>query len=36
MLGVIPIRWQGPSFDPSQSQVGVETLEFAHEGIQAS
>ncbi|GAA1343179.1 phage tail protein [Saccharothrix algeriensis] len=36
VLGVIPIRWQGPSFDPSRSQVAVETLEFAHEGIQAS
>jgi phage tail-like protein len=36
VLGIIPIRWQGPTFDPSQSQVAVETLEFAHEGLQAS
>ncbi|WP_433260229.1 phage tail protein [Actinosynnema sp. CS-041913] len=36
VLGVIPIRWQGPSFDPGQSQAAVETLEFAHEGLQAS
>jgi phage tail-like protein len=36
VLGIIPIRWQGPSFDPSNSQVAVETLEFSHEGLQAS
>jgi len=36
LLGIVPIRWQGPTFDPGQSKVAVETLEFAHEGIQAS
>jgi phage tail-like protein len=36
VLGIVPIRWQGPSFDPSQSQVATETLEFAHEGLQAA
>ncbi|GGP76335.1 phage tail protein [Saccharothrix coeruleofusca] len=36
VLGIVPIRWQGPSFDPSSSQVATETLEFAHEGLQAS
>jgi phage tail-like protein len=36
VLGILPVRWQGPSFDPSQSQVAVETLEFSHEGLQAS
>ncbi|CCH32463.1 phage tail protein [Actinosynnema sp. NPDC047251] len=36
VLGVLPIRWQGPSFDPSQSQAAVETLEFSHEGLEAS
>jgi phage tail-like protein len=36
VMGIIPIRWQGPSFDPNQSQAAVETLEFAHEGLQAS
>jgi phage tail-like protein len=36
VLGIVPIRWQGPTFDPSQSQVAVETLEFAHEGLQAA
>lgn len=34
--GIIPVRWQGPSFDPSTSQAATETLEFAHEGIDAS
>lgn len=36
VLGILPVRWQGPSFDPSRSQVAVETLEFSHEGLQAS
>lgn len=36
VLGIVPIRWQGPTFDPSQSQVAVETLEFSHEGLEAS
>ncbi|MFD1150736.1 phage tail protein [Saccharothrix hoggarensis] len=34
--GIVPVRWQGPSFDPATSQAAVETIEFAHEGIQAS
>ncbi|MGM1060506.1 phage tail protein [Saccharothrix sp. Mg75] len=34
--GIVPVRWQGPSFDPGSSQAAVETLEFAHEGIEAS
>ncbi|NUT54263.1 MAG: phage tail protein [Saccharothrix sp.] len=34
--GIVPVRWQGPSFDPASSQPAVETLEFAHEGIEAS
>ncbi|MBB5802162.1 phage tail-like protein [Saccharothrix ecbatanensis] len=34
--GIVPVRWQGPSFDPSTSQAATETLEFAHEGIDAS
>jgi phage tail-like protein len=36
VLGILPIRWQGPSFDPSRSQAAVETLEFSHEGLQPS
>ncbi|THA72767.1 phage tail protein [Streptomyces sp. A0958] len=31
--GIVPVRWQGPSFDPSSSQPAVETLEIAHEGL---
>jgi phage tail-like protein len=36
VLGILPVRWQGPTFDPSRSQVATETLEFSHEGLQAS
>jgi phage tail-like protein len=36
VLGIVPIRWQGPSFDPSSSQAAKETLEFAHEGLRPS
>ncbi|MBP2324833.1 phage tail-like protein [Kibdelosporangium banguiense] len=34
--GIVPVRWQGPSFDPASSQPAVETLEVAHEGLRAS
>ena len=33
VLGIVPVRWQGPSFDPSNSAAAVETLEIAHEGL---
>ncbi|WP_199442207.1 phage tail protein [Umezawaea beigongshangensis] len=33
VLGIVPVRWQGPSFDPTSSQAAVETLEIAHEGL---
>lgn len=36
MLGAVPIRWQGPSFDPADSQAAMETLEIAHEGLRPS
>ncbi|HEX6356354.1 phage tail protein [Actinophytocola sp.] len=36
VLGIIPVSWQGPSFDPSSSQAAVETLEIAHQGLQPS
>ncbi|MFE4856906.1 phage tail protein [Streptomyces sp. NPDC056670] len=36
VLGIVPVRWQGPSFDPSDSQAAVETLEIAHEGLKVS
>lgn len=31
--GIVPVRWQGPSFDPSSSEAAIETLEIAHEGL---
>ncbi|MEU6266889.1 phage tail protein [Saccharopolyspora shandongensis] len=36
VLGIIPVSWQGPSFDPSNAQAAVETLEIAHLGLQPS
>jgi phage tail-like protein len=36
VLGIVPVRWEGPSFDPANSQPAVETLEIAHQGLQAS
>jgi len=31
--GVIPVRWQGPSFGVANVQVATETLELAHHGF---
>ncbi|KAA2258085.1 phage tail protein [Solihabitans fulvus] len=36
VLGIVPVSWQGPSFDPAQSQPAIETLEIAHEGLLSS
>jgi phage tail-like protein len=36
VLGIVPVNWQGPSFDPGNSQPAVETLEIAHQGLMAS
>ncbi|MFC8839484.1 phage tail protein [Streptomyces griseoincarnatus] len=36
VFGIVPVRWQGPSFDPSSSEAAVETLEIAHEGLSPS
>jgi len=36
VLGIVPVNWQGPSFDPSRSEPAVETLEIAHQGLRAS
>lgn len=33
LQGVLPKRWTGPSFDVSQPQVAMETLELAHQGF---
>ena len=29
----LPVRWTGPTFDARDDQIGVETLELAHEGL---
>jgi phage tail-like protein len=36
VLGIVPVRWEGPSFDPASSQAAMETLEIAHEGLRPS
>lgn len=36
VLGIVPVRWQGPSFDPADAQPAVESLEIAHQGLMAS
>ncbi|HTI28303.1 MAG TPA: phage tail protein [Kutzneria sp.] len=36
VLGIVPVNWQGPSFDPGRSEAAVETLEIAHQGLRAS
>ena len=28
-----PAKWEGPEFDASKSEVAIETLEIAHEGL---
>lgn len=36
VLGIVPVRWQGPSFDPARSEPATETLEIAHTGLHPS
>lgn len=31
--GVLPVRWQGPSFSVESAKVATETLELAHHGF---
>lgn len=33
VLGIVPVRWAGPSFDPANPQAAIETLEIAHQGL---
>jgi phage tail-like protein len=33
LLDVVPVRWQGPTFDPGSPQVATETVEIAHHGF---
>jgi len=29
----LPVRWSGPTFDAGADQIGIESLELAHEGL---
>lgn len=31
--GVVPVKWQGPSFSAESPKVAIETLELAHHGF---
>jgi len=33
LVDVMPIRWQGPTLDPSSPAVATETLEITHHGF---
>jgi phage tail-like protein len=33
LLGVVPVRWTGPSLNPESPKVATETVEIAHHGI---
>lgn len=35
LFDVVPVRWKGPSFNPDQPKVLVESLEIAHHGFVA-
>ena len=33
VIGIVPVSWTGPSFDPNTSQPATESLEIAHQGL---
>ena len=33
LLGVVPVRWTGPSLNLDSPKVATETLELAHHGF---
>jgi phage tail-like protein len=33
LLGVVPVRWTGPSLSPDSPKVATETIEIAHHGF---
>jgi phage tail-like protein len=33
LIGVVPIRWSGPTLNLDSAQVATETIEIAHHGI---
>lgn len=36
LMGVVPVRWQGPSLNVDSPKVATETLELAHHGFLAA
>ncbi|MGB8383181.1 MAG: phage tail protein [Dermatophilaceae bacterium] len=36
LIGIVPVRWSGPSFTADSPKVLVETVEIAHHGFTAS
>jgi len=34
VLQAFPVKWAGPDLSASQNNLAVETLEFAHQGLQ--
>ena len=35
ITGVVPVKWQGPSFSSESAKLATETLELAHHGFAA-
>jgi phage tail-like protein len=33
LIGVVPVRWTGPSLNPDSPKVATETIEIAHHGF---
>jgi phage tail-like protein len=33
LLGVVPVRWKGPSLNADSPKIAMETIEIAHHGI---
>jgi len=29
-----PVKWEGPDFDATKNELGIETIEIAHEGLE--
>jgi phage tail-like protein len=36
LIGVVPVRWQGPSLNVDSPKVAIETLELAHHGFRVN
>ena len=36
LMGVVPVRWTGPSLNPDSPKVATETVEIAHHGFETS